>query len=118
MRRQTAVALAGVAAEAEGLQVGDGVGAALVSGDDVVHLQGPLVLAEGIEALAAELQQRVALAIAQLAAADQAVVDIAIGGDAVEGEPGPPCASQDPVSDVLRGAGLRRASSSMSISGW
>jgi hypothetical protein len=50
------------------------------------------VLAEGIEALAAELQQRVALAIAQRVAADQAVVAIAIVGDAVEGEPGPPSA--------------------------
>ncbi|MEA5416756.1 hypothetical protein [Synechococcus sp. BA-132 BA5] len=36
--------------------------------------------------LAALLQQRVALAIAQLFAADQAVVAIAIGGDAVAGE--------------------------------
>jgi hypothetical protein len=38
------IAFAGVAAEAESLQVADGVGAALVLGDDVVHLQGPLVL--------------------------------------------------------------------------
>ena len=144
-RRQTAVALAGIAAEAEGLQVGDGVGAALVPGDDVVHLQGApvlvpaaafaaapgagedsvfhraadrgvvavavgkqlfaVLLAEGIEALAAELQQRVALAIAQRVAADQAVVAIAIGGDAVEGEPGPPCACQDPAGHVLRRGG-------------
>ncbi|WP_216910922.1 hypothetical protein [Synechococcus sp. CCY 0621] len=65
------------------------------------HLFAAL-LAEGIEALAAELQQRVALAIAQLVAADQAVAAIAIGGDAVEGEPGPPCASQDPPGHVLR----------------
>ena len=43
MRRQTAVALAGVAAEAECLQVADGVGAALVSGDDGCHLQVRLV---------------------------------------------------------------------------
>jgi hypothetical protein len=105
LRRQTAVALAGVAAEAEGLQVADGVGAALVFGDDVVHLQGPLVLAEGIEALAAELQQRVALGIAQLVAADQAVVAIAIGGDAVEGEPGPAWAAQDPPGHVVLGGG-------------
>ena len=63
------------------------------------------LLAEGIEALAAELQQRVALAIAQRVAADQAVVAIAIGGDAVEGEPGPPCACQDPAGHVLRGGG-------------
>ena len=60
--------------------------------------------------LAAELQQRVALAIAQLVAADQAVVAIAIGGDAVEGEPGPPCASQDPPGEVLRGGRGMRAS--------
>ena len=145
LRRQTAVALAGVAAEAERLQVADGVGAALAFGDDVVHLQGALVLvraaalaaapgaggrpvhhraadraavaaavgkhffaallAQGIEALAAELQQRVALPIAQRVAADQAVVAIAIGGAAVEGEPGPPCACQDPASHVLRGGG-------------
>ena len=44
LRRQAAVALARIAAEAERLQVADGVGAALVFGDDVVHLQGPLVL--------------------------------------------------------------------------
>ena len=52
------------------------------------------VLAEGIEALAAELQQRVALAIAQLYccaeafgyAANQAVVAIAVGGAAVGSE--------------------------------
>ena len=40
-----AVAVAGLhTAEAERLQVGDGVGAALVCGDDVVHLQRPLML--------------------------------------------------------------------------
>jgi hypothetical protein len=44
LRRQAAFALAGVAAEAEGLQVADGVGAALVLGDDGCRLQGPLVL--------------------------------------------------------------------------
>ena len=37
------VALAGVAAEAKRLQVADLVGAAIVSGDDVVDLQCPLV---------------------------------------------------------------------------
>jgi hypothetical protein len=36
--------LAGIAAEAEGLQVAEVVRTALVFGDDVVHLQGPLVL--------------------------------------------------------------------------
>jgi len=102
LRRQTAVALADVAAEAEGLQFADAVEAALVFRDDVVHLQGAALLAQGIEALAAELQQRVALAIAQVVAADQAVVAIAIGGAAVEGEPGPPCALQDAEGHVLR----------------
>ena len=71
------------------------------------------MLAEGTEAMVAELQQRVALAIAQVVAAHQGVGALHAAGDAVEGEPGPPCACQDPVGDVLR-----RASSSMSISGW
>jgi hypothetical protein len=44
LRSQTAVALGGLAAEAEGLQVAEVVRAAMVSGQDVVHLQGPLVL--------------------------------------------------------------------------
>jgi hypothetical protein len=39
----TRLALAGIAAEAEGLQVAEVVGAAVVPGHDVVHLQGPLV---------------------------------------------------------------------------
>jgi hypothetical protein len=68
------------------------------------HLFAAL-LAEGIEALVAELQQLVALAIAQRVAADQAVVAIAIGGAALEGEPGPPCACQDPAGYVLRWGG-------------
>ncbi len=72
------------------------------------HLLAAL-LAKGIVTLAAELQQRVALAIAQRVAADQAVVAIAIGGDAVEGEPGPPCASQDPPGHVLRWGGAAAA---------
>jgi hypothetical protein len=38
------VALAGFAAEAEGLQVAEVIGTALVLWHDVVHLQGPLVL--------------------------------------------------------------------------
>ena len=46
------VALAGIAAEAEGLQVAEVVGTALVPGHDVVHLQGALVLM-GAAALAA-----------------------------------------------------------------
>ena len=76
-----------------------------------LYFTEPLIglLAEGIEAQAAERQQRVALAIAQLVAADQAVVAIAIGGDAVEGEPGAPCASQDPAGDVLHGGGAAAA---------
>ena len=72
------------------------------------HLFSAL-LAEGIESLAAELQQTVALAIAQLVAADQAVVAIAMGGDAVEGEPGPPCALQDPAGHVVRSGGAAAA---------
>jgi hypothetical protein len=68
------------------------------------HLFAAL-LAEGIEALVAQLQQRVALDIAQLVAADQAVVAIAIGGEADDGEPGPPGDSQDPPGHVVRGGG-------------
>ena len=160
-----AVAVAGLhASEAEGLQVADGVRTAMVSGHDVVHLQGPLVLvraaalaaapgagedsvfhraadraavaaavgkhllaallAEGVEALAAQLLQRVALGVAQLVAADQAVGAVAVGGDAVEGEPCPPSAAQDPPGHVLRWgwAGCCLAnqwpSSSMSMRGW
>ena len=72
------------------------------------HLFAPL-LAEGVEALAAELQQLVALSVAQFFAADQAVGAIAVGGDDVEGEPGPPCASQDPPGHVVRGCGAAAA---------
>ncbi len=138
-----AVVVAGLhTAEAERLQVAHGVGAALVFGDDVVHLQGPLVfvgaaglaaapgpcehpvlhraadraavaaavgkhflaalLAEGVEALAAQLLQRVALGVAQFVAADQAVGAVAVGVDAVEGEPCPPSAAQDPPGHGLR----------------
>jgi hypothetical protein len=43
LRRQTAVALAGIAAEAERLQVAEVVRTALVPWHDGVHLQGPLV---------------------------------------------------------------------------
>lgn len=77
------------------------------------------LLAEGIEALAVELLQRVALAIAQLVAADPVVVAIAIGGDAVEGEPGPTMRFPGSGgSRCARGAGLRRPSSSLSIRVW
>ena len=41
--QQRPAALAGVAAEAEGLQVAEVVGTALVAGHSVVHLQGPQV---------------------------------------------------------------------------
>ncbi len=52
LRRQTAVSLAGIAAEAEGLQVAEVVRAALVPGHDGLHLRGPVVLM-GPAALAA-----------------------------------------------------------------
>ena len=55
------------------------------------HLFAAL-LAEGIEALAAQQLQLVALGVAQFVAADQAVGAVAVGGDAVEGEPCPPSA--------------------------
>ena len=128
-----AVAVTGLhAAEAERLQVAEVVRAALVSGDDVVHLQGPLVLvgaaalaaapgasvnpvshraadraavaaavgkrlfaallAEAVEALAAELQPLVALGVAQLLAAHKVACALVVAGDAVEGEPCPPSA--------------------------
>ena len=60
------------------------------------HLLAAL-LTEGVEAPAAQLLQRVALCVAQLFAADQAVGAVAVGGDAVEGEPCPPSAAQDPA---------------------
>ena len=63
------------------------------------------MLAEGIEALAGQLLQLVALGVAQRFAADQAVGAVAVGGDAVEGEPCPPCAAQDPPGHVLRWGG-------------
>ena len=65
------------------------------------HLVAAL-LAEAVEALAAQLLQLVALGVAQLLGADQAVGAVAVGGDAVEGEPCPPCAAQDPPGHVLR----------------
>lgn len=68
-----------------------------------------------IQPLAAQLQQRVALAVAQLLRADQAVVPVALAGDAVAGEH----ADHHPFPRIRRamscaGAGLRRPSSSMS----
>jgi hypothetical protein len=79
------------------------------------HLLTPL-LAEPVQPLAAQLQQRVALAVAQLLGADQAVEPIAVAGDAVAGEhpahhPFHPFRGvvdlghvlpQDPPGDVLR----------------
>ncbi|WP_043325591.1 hypothetical protein [Cyanobium gracile] len=75
--------------------------------------------AEGIEALAAQLLQRVALGVAQLAAADQAVGAVAVGGDAVAGEH----LAHHGLPRIRRaascaGAGLRRLSSLRSMSGW
>jgi hypothetical protein len=45
---------------------------------------------EGIEALAAQLQQLFALGVAQFLAAHKVVGALVIAGDAVEGEPCPP----------------------------
>jgi hypothetical protein len=53
-------------------------------------------------AVAAQLQQLVAFAVAQLVAADQGVGALLVAGDAVEGEPCPPSAHQDPAGHVLR----------------
>jgi hypothetical protein len=47
---------------------------------------------EGIEALAAQLQQLVALGVDQFLPAHQAVGALVVAGDAVEGEPCPPSA--------------------------
>ena len=77
------------------------------------------LLAEGIEALAAELQPLVALAVAQLVASHQRVAALLTAGDAVAGEH----LAHHALPRIRRatscaGAGLRRPSSSMSISGW
>jgi hypothetical protein len=48
------------------------------------------LLSEGIVALAAQLQQFVALGVAQLLPAHQVVGASLVAGDAVEGEPCPP----------------------------
>ena len=47
---------------------------------------------ESVKALAAQLQQLVALGVAQLLPAHQVVGAPLVAGDAVEGEPCPPCA--------------------------
>lgn len=103
------IAFAGAAAEAEGLQVADGAGATLVPGVDFVHLQGPLVLvrtatlaaaprsdeqlafyrAANRSSVAAAVGEHFrsevfALGVAQLLAADQVVVAIAIRAYAVD----------------------------------
>ena len=52
------VALAGIAAETERLQVADGIRAALVFGDDGVHLQSPLVRRLLSNSLAPQHSQR------------------------------------------------------------
>jgi hypothetical protein len=54
-----------------------------------VHLLTPLG-EEAIQPLAAQLQQLVALAVAQLVGTDQRIGTVAIASDAVEGEPCPP----------------------------
>ena len=55
------------------------------------HLLAAL-LSEGIEALAAQLQQLFALGVGQLLAAHKVVGALVVAGDAVEGEPCPPSA--------------------------
>jgi acyl-CoA reductase-like NAD-dependent aldehyde dehydrogenase len=82
------------------------------------HLLAAL-LAERIEALAAELQQLVALGVAQLLAAHKGVGALLAAGDAVAGEH----LAHHALPRIRRatscaGAGLRRPSSSMSIRGW
>ncbi len=88
---------------------------AAVAGAMGEHLLTPL-LSEPVQPLAAQLQQRVALAVAQLLRADQAVEPIAVAGDADAGEHAahhpfhPPgvvldlghVLPQDPPGDVLR----------------
>jgi hypothetical protein len=86
------------------------------------HLLTPL-RAEPVQPLAAQLQQRVALAVAQLLRADQGVEPFAVAGDAVAGEhaahhPFHPLRvvvdlghvlPQDPPGDVLRRGGTAAA---------
>ncbi len=82
------------------------------------HLFAAL-LAEGIEALAAELQQLVALAVAQFLLAHQGVGALLAAADAVAGEHlAHRAAPRIRRATSCAGAGLRRPSSSMSISGW
>ena len=68
--------------------------------EQTAHLLAAL-LSESVKALAAQLQQLVALGVAQLYccaeafgyAAHQVVGALVVAGDAVEGEPSPPCAA-------------------------
>ena len=59
--------------------------------EHTAHLLAAL-LSEGIEALAAQLQQLFALGVAQFLAAHKVVGALVVAGDAVEGEPCPPSA--------------------------
>jgi hypothetical protein len=81
------------------------------------HLLAPLA-AKGVQPLAAELQQLIALRVAQLLPADQPVAALLHLRDAVAREH----PAHHPLPRIRRamssaGAGLRRPSSSMSISG-
>jgi hypothetical protein len=69
--------------------------------EQTAHLLAALH-SEGIEALAARLQQLFALGVAQLLAAHQSVGALVVAGDAVEGEPCPPGAA-DAAGPILRG---------------
>jgi len=60
------------------------------------------LLSESVKALAAQLQQLVALGVAQFLASHQVVGASLVAGDAVEGEPCPPCAAVS-AGNVLRG---------------
>ena len=74
---------------------------------------------KGLEALAAQLLQLDALGVAQLVAADQAVGAVPVGGDAVAGEhPAHHALPRIRRATSCAGAGLRRPSSSRSMSGW
>ena len=59
--------------------------------EQTAHLLAALH-SEGIEALAAQLQQLFALGVAQFLAAHKVVGPLVVAGDAVEGEPCPPSA--------------------------
>jgi hypothetical protein len=73
---------------------------------------------EGIEALAAQLQQFVAFGVAQVLAAHQVVGALVVAGDAVAGEHLAHHPRRFRRATSCAGAGLRRPRSSMSIRGW